>query len=157
MNRARKFFVSALLIVATCLVPQVATAQTFEPFTGYWRGTAIGEVSKGTQESLKCTANNSLQGVNLRIVLRCANAAGASLQIYATISQANNKLGGTWEERTYNVSGNVTGSVSTTELKAKVVSPNFKADVTVTRTDAGLKVVVKPSEGTGKFEVAMQR
>ena len=139
-------------------IPAHSQQISFSEFAGYWSGSADGEVSSGKRERLRCTTNNSLKdGGSLRMVLRCANATGVSLQIYATIAQSAGKVSGTWEERTYNISGTVSGSMTTSALKARVHSPNFKASISVQRTGSTLNVSVIPSEGTGKFTVDMSR
>ncbi|MBP9668931.1 MAG: hypothetical protein KBE09_01440 [Candidatus Pacebacteria bacterium] len=127
-------------------------ASPFDPFVGYWKGNAVGKVSDGNQEGLTCTTNNSLQANDtLRIVLRCANAAGVSLKVYTTVKLSAGKLSGTWEERTYGVSGTVSGSLQESVLNALVDSPNYAAAIKITRTAGGLSVSVKPTKGTGSF------
>ena len=152
----KALLVLSLFVLASSM-PAQSQSQLGE-FTGYWRGSAVGEVSSGKKENLTCTTNNSLKdGGSLRMVLRCANATGVSLQIYATIAQSGGKLSGTWEERTYNISGTIAGSVAVNALRAQVVSPNFKASIRVERNGNTLTVSVVPSEGTGKFTVAMSK
>jgi len=78
---------AVLLLTLFAAVHQVSAQAVLNPFVGYWKGSAPGEVMAGKQETLTCTTNNSMRDGGLRMVLRCANASNLSLQIYASITE----------------------------------------------------------------------
>ncbi len=147
-----KHLMTLLAYIALLTGDYAYATSPLAPFAGYWKGAAVGKVSNGNQENLTCTTNNSLQsGDSLRIVLRCANAAGVSLKVYATVQSIGGNLSGQWEERTYSVSGPVSGSLQGNVLIARVDSPNYAATIRITRNGSGLSVSVTPTKGTGSF------
>ena len=130
---------------------------TFIPFSGYWSGTASGEVTASVVEKLHCTSNNAVgaNGSAMKIILRCANKSGASLHIHAAFTQTVGKISGSWEERTYQVAGGISGSLNDAALIAQVSSPNFSARISVRRMGKLLNISLVPTSGTGRFSVTM--
>src|SRR5690606_14710355 len=48
---------------------------------------------------------------DLGLSIRCANAS-AKIELRASLENSGGKISGTWEERNYNATGNVTGRAS---------------------------------------------
>lgn len=136
------------------LTPLMAYANTLAPFAGNWRGTATGTTSEGKRERFKCNAYNATVGSNaLRIVIRCANAS-SGLHIRAHIQTSGTRVHGTWEERTYNVSGNVRGSRAGNTISARITGGGYSAHVGISRAGNHLEVSII---GGGSFTVALNQ
>jgi hypothetical protein len=123
-------------VVMLFLLPSVCLADSpLGAFSGYWRGTAVGTLSAGAQEKFSCTSNNSPQGGDgLRIVLRCANKSGLTVLIYASIRAPGGTVSGTWEERTYNISGTMRGKISGSSISVHIESSSYHASLSISRT-----------------------
>lgn len=146
-----KYLMTALAYIALLTGSYAYAAHPLSPFVGHWRGKAIGKVADGKQENFICTTTNSLQPDNtLRIRLRCAHA-GASLYISAEVRAHGSALSGTWEVRTYNVSGSLLGTLSGDTITARIDSPNYAATIRIVRKGGTLSVSISSSKGSGSF------
>lgn len=133
------------------LMPHVAYANTLAPFSGNWSGSARGTTQSGKAEHFKCHAYNTLTGGALRLVIRCANAS-SGLHIRALIRSQGNSIRGTWEERTYNVSGSVRGSRANNTISARIEGGGYSAHVGIVRNGGTLEVSII---GGGSFTVLL--
>jgi hypothetical protein len=75
---------------------------------GTWSGVGKIIFEGGRSERIKCNAYYTGGGAELRLAIRCASA-GYNIKIRSVLRREGDKLSGTWEERTYNASGEVKG------------------------------------------------
>jgi hypothetical protein len=128
--RQQRFFVclrtaaaAAAVITSASFVAPVARAAdgAFHELAGTWSGSGVAKFDGGKKESLRCKGyytNNS--GPNsLGISIRCANAS-AKVELRANLVDSDGKVSGSWEERTYNQSGSVTGHTSANKLNLSI-------------------------------------
>ena len=117
MNFKRLLLVSA--VVASCgwLSAAAHSASLFSALDGAWSGDGLVRLDEGKKERIKCKGyyNAKQGGAELGIAIECANAA-VRINMRAALADAGGKVSGTWEEREFNQSGNVTGSASADKL-----------------------------------------
>jgi hypothetical protein len=101
---------AAALLLALA-VPSRANPGPFDTLLGSWRGNGQIVLDQGRRERLKCNAYYTGGGAQLRMAILCQSET-SNVQIRSVLSDSGGRLNGTWEERTYNASGNASGSVS---------------------------------------------
>jgi hypothetical protein len=93
----------------------------FPGLVGTWSGSGVAKFDGGKKESLRCKGYYTNTGGphNLGISIRCANAS-AKVELRANLVDSNGTVTGSWEERTYNQSGSVTGHASANKLNLSI-------------------------------------
>jgi len=93
----------------------------FPELVGTWNGSGVAKFDGGKTESLRCKGYYTNTGGphNLGISIRCANAS-AKVELRANLVDAGGAVTGSWEERTYNQSGAVTGRASANKLNLAI-------------------------------------
>jgi hypothetical protein len=128
--RQQRFFVclrtaaaAAAVITSASFVAPVASAAdgAFHELAGTWSGSGVAKFDGGKKESLRCKGYYTNTGGphNLGISIRCANAS-AKVELRANLVDSNGTVTGSWEERTYNQSGSVTGHASANKLNLSI-------------------------------------
>lgn len=101
----------------------VATAADgpFAELIGTWGGSGVAKFESGKKESLRCKGYYTDTGGphKLGISIRCANAS-AKVELRASLIDSGGAISGTWEERTYNQSGSVTGHATANRLNLSI-------------------------------------
>ncbi len=86
----------------------------------------------------------------MSLVLRCANAS-TKLEIRANFIRTGNSVTGTWEERTFNLTGSLSGGVDGNSLNATISGSGFSATVSARTTGGNFTVTLTP-DGTSGFK-----
>jgi hypothetical protein len=118
----RATIASAAAIAVTLLTPTARAADgPFPELVGTWSGSGVAKFDSGKKESLRCKGYYTNAGGphNLGISIRCANAS-AKVELRATLVDTNGNVTGSWEERTYNQSGSVTGHAYGNKLNLSI-------------------------------------
>ncbi|WP_139247716.1 hypothetical protein [Hyphomicrobium sp. CS1GBMeth3] len=98
--------VGAVLTLAT---PAGALEGTFSALDGAWSGTGSVRLTNGTTERLRCRGYyNAKQSNSLGMAINCSNAS-FKIHMRANLRSAGKGITGTWEEREFNQTGNVSG------------------------------------------------
>jgi hypothetical protein len=93
---------------------------TFQPLLGSWGGSGTYKLQDGTSEKLKCDAYYTGSGSQLGIAVRCSGQNN-KIEMRSKLTSSGGALSGSWEERTYNAAGNVTGKLTDQHLKLQIV------------------------------------
>jgi hypothetical protein len=92
--------------------PAFADDNPFPGLAGTWSGTGIAKFDGGTQEKMSCKGYyKSGAKEKLDLSIRCANASN-KVELRADLKYANGDVSGSWEERTYNATGQITGQAN---------------------------------------------
>ena len=85
-------------------------ASAFAGLGGSWSGSGYIKLENGQREAIRCSANYVPRsgGNAMGLSLRCASASGR-VELRANLEARGTRVSGTWEERSYGVSGGVTG------------------------------------------------
>ena len=110
-------------------------ASPFADLNGSWSGSGRIRLEDGKSEGLKCKAYYLPKGggTELGLALRCASASN-KIELRANLASTGNRVSGSWEERTFNASGNVTGHASDNRINLSIVGGGFNGSMAVTTT-----------------------
>jgi hypothetical protein len=108
-------------------------ASPFAQLDGTWSGSGRINLTDGKSEALKCTAYYTPKGAEVGVALRCASASN-KVELRAKLVADGSRVSGSWEERTFNASGTVTGQASPTQIKLAITGGGFSGSMTVTTT-----------------------
>jgi hypothetical protein len=127
-------FASAMTSPAT--LPAIAAADNragpFQEILGWWIGTGRLGFKDGKMEPVKCRATYRWDdaGGQLRQAVRCASPSG-KVEISGDIQESGGKLEGGWSEKTYELSGRLTGEVTPSGFRVRVSGDHVDAGMTV--------------------------
>jgi hypothetical protein len=126
------------VVLAGAMLGQAGTgfADTlFDSLRGSWSGSGQIRYDDGTAEGIRCTAYYTGQGAELRLAIRCESGS-SKVEIRGQLKAQGEKLSGTWEERTFNASGEASGRVSDDKMSIAVVGGGFKGAMSVSTAGA---------------------
>ncbi len=133
LHRQKASFATALVLASVLAVGSAtATSTQFEVLKGSWVGGGALNFKDGRTEKLDCNAyyTSSADGNALTTALRCAGPSG-KFELRSHLSYASGKVNGSWEERTYNASGDASGTLNPGNLRL-----NFRGGVAGSMTVA---------------------
>ncbi len=127
---------TALMTATLSLSVGVASSSSahgslFENLAGTWSGAGTVTVSEGNSERLRCRAEYSASGsTRLHIALRCASDS-LNLEVSSDVARQGDRLGGTWNESSTGVSGDLSGTVGPSQMQASVSGPSVSGHLTL--------------------------
>lgn len=151
--RAAHRYVQALAWAAPCafavallwLAPVARAGSLFDSLMGSWSGQGTIRYDDGQSEGIRCTAYYTGGGDKLRLAIRCRSAT-TEVEIRGQLTAEGERLTGTWEERTFNASGDASGRVSGEKLNLSVTGGGFKGAMSVSYASTR-QVVTISTEG----------
>lgn len=133
-TKARKVVLSLLgsvLVVLAMLGPGPSRAATLlDRLIGSWSGSGQIRYDDGGSEGIRCTAYYSGGNDRLRLAIRCRSDS-TNIEIRGLLTRRGDKLLGTWEERTFNASGEASGRVAGERLSLSITGGGFSGSMTV--------------------------
>ena len=105
------------LISAATVSPStnsVAADAGLDVLAGTWRGDGTMSFESGETESISCNGYYKGAG-NLSVVIRCKGSS-SNFELRSKLESSGDKISGNWEERTYNATGDVSGTASAGKL-----------------------------------------
>jgi hypothetical protein len=147
--RNRMTSVSGIAATIVLLASSAHADSPFASLAGAWSGTGQVHLTGGQHEALKCKAyyNPKAGGAELSLAMRCASAS-AKLDFRATLEYVGGAVTGSWEERSYNASGQVTGKASNNNLSLHINGGGLTASMSVQLTGASQAVSIS-TNGAG--------
>lgn len=143
--RALPFIGAAIVTLGT----DVAAAQTsLDVLAGTWRGRGTMLFEDGGSEEITCTGYYRSHP-NTSVVFRCKGPA-SSFELRSKLTDADGeKVSGTWEERTYRVTGEASGTASAGKLNVRFGgSLEGRLDMTFSSSSQSVSVSID-TKGTG--------
>jgi hypothetical protein len=142
---------AAVLAILSLTTPQTQAQRAVSPFAGFtgtWSGTGAITLANGSTERIRCRSAYAVgnEGNRLQQNLRCASD---SYRFDLTSDLEHGQDGaitGRWMESTRNATGNLTGRATPGQIQARVDSPGFSANLTVT-TKGNKQSVTIESQG----------
>lgn len=109
------------IAVALMAAPPAARAEgPFSSLNGAWSGSGSVKFAGGQSEPIKCKLYyNPKGGTEVALALRCASTS-AKIEMRANLIYSGGSVSGTWEERSYNASGNITGKAGGNTLNMHI-------------------------------------
>lgn len=144
------FFGNAPAAVAALLVStSLSYAEgPFAGLSGSWSGGGHVRLANGQQESLRCRAyyNQKAGGTALSMAVRCASPS-QKIEMRASLSSSGHGVSGTWEERSYNAAGNVSGKATASHMNL-AISGGVSGSLSVTTSGSSQSIRIS-AQGTG--------
>ncbi len=145
----------ASFIISFALAPLVAialfsqSAQAASPFNklaGTWSGGGSVRLADGKKEKIRCRAYYTNKASDqLGLAIRCATQSG-KIEMRARLSYSGGGVSGTWEERTYNAEGTVSGSASSSKLSMRITGA-LQGSISITISGSSQRVSISTSGG----------
>ncbi|HML28922.1 MAG TPA: hypothetical protein PKE16_08800 [Hyphomicrobium sp.] len=107
------------------------------------------ELDDGKTETLRCIGYyRSIMGSRgLGLALRCASPS-SRLELRAELlNAAGSQISGTWEERTFNVTGAIGGKIDGNALRMNIAGPGFNGTMQASLEGTGQRIALA-TEGT---------
>lgn len=120
-------------------------ASRFDSLLGAWSGSGRSSFQDGQFEPIRCTAYYSGGGSRLSLAIRCRSAS-TEIEIRGQLTTRGDSISGTWEERTYNASGDATGRFTGNRMTLSVKGGSFSGSMSVLLA-SGRQVVTIATEG----------
>jgi hypothetical protein len=136
----------ALASAALVAMTGASAANPLSHMSGSWSGAGLFKLENGKTEHIRCNALYAPKGgADLGLALRCASA-GNKIELRAKLRSRGNRVSGSWEERSYNATGEVSGVAAGNSLRLAinggllsgfmVVTTNGRSQSISVRTDA---------------------
>jgi hypothetical protein len=134
-----------------------APQELFGSMSGYWTGPGRIEFSEAASEALRCRAYYTTNSDRLSIAIHCASPS-QKIELRGQVTAQGPNLTGTWEERSFNASGTVTGEATDQQISLSIEGGGFSATMLVIQ-DTGHQTVSITTEGIGfkKVSVSLTR
>ena len=148
---------AALVLALAVAAPGKAADPAGNPFdklSGDWKGGGTVTPAKGDPMKVACKATYKVTGSNLSQNLRCA---GTDYRIDATLklTDRSGKIRGSWNEKTYDANGGVTGTAKDNVIHARISGDKFSGRLSLNVSDHGLEInIVQLNEDTGTYRPA---
>jgi hypothetical protein len=105
-------------VAAVVLSASIAIADPgLEVLAGSWRGGGTLSFESGESESISCNGYYK-GGGNLSVVIRCKGTS-SNFELRSKLDSNGDKVSGSWEERTYNATGDAQGTSSPGKLNVQ--------------------------------------
>lgn len=126
-----------------------SAAGPFRDILGWWIGNGRLGFKDGKRETVKCRATYRWDESNLQLLqaIRCASPSG-KVEIVGNVRETGGELRGTWAEKTYELSGELSGNVFPGGFRVKVAGDQVNASMTVFLKDGRQFVEIQFHEGT---------
>jgi hypothetical protein len=137
----------ALFLVGIIAGPVTALAAgtLFDALVGAWSGGGQVRYQDGESEPVRCTAYYTEDRQRLRLAIRCKSAS-TEVEVRGQLTARGQILAGTWEERTFNASGEASGRMLGNRITLSIVGGGFSGTMSVS-VGGSRQVVVISTEG----------
>jgi hypothetical protein len=121
-----------VMIVAGASVSSfcVFAAGPFAAFGGHWKGSGRIYDIHGRTEPLSCRSTNdpASDGIAMTLSLVCASDS-YRIDFHSELYTDGHSLTGTWSEKVYEATGNMTGDIRPDSITAVAKAPGFDATI----------------------------
>lgn len=127
--------------------PSTTAMAQFSTLSGNWSGTGQVKLDDGRTERVSCRAYYAPRdgGSGLGLALRCASPS-YRIELRSSLRAQGNKVSGTWEERSFNAGGAISGSSSGGTLSLSF-SGTLNGSMVVNTSGASQRVSITTSSG----------
>jgi len=118
-SRLAQFAALALISATTISLSTNSAAADagLDVLSGTWQGGGTMSYESGEAESISCNGYYK-GGDSLSVVIRCKGTS-SNFELRSKLESKGDKVSGSWEERTYNATGNVSGTASAGKLNVQ--------------------------------------
>ena len=142
-------------VAATCVTvlamggaAAAAVAGPFDSLGGTWSGSGNIRLDNGRTEGLKCNAYYTPRGggASMGLALRCASPSN-KIDLRATLNASGSRVAGSWEERTFNVTGSASGEAAGNFIRLAIDAGVIKGSMSVV-TNGKTQTISVRTDGT---------
>ena len=127
----RTFWPSVVVAMVACSSAVGAPAATsFDGLLGTWSGSGQVRYQSGDTEGIRCNAYYTGGGPKLGLAIRCKSASN-DIEIRGALTHQGEKVSGTWEERTFNASGEASGRMAAGRMNLSITGGGFSGSMSV--------------------------
>lgn len=142
-------FALATAVVIGWPVPAAMSQKIDAPFatlSGTWSGSGQVRIEGGKNERITCKAYYTPKdgGVGVGISLRCASTS-YSINLRSVLTSAGGRVTGSWEEQTFNASGDVIGRASPGNLAVSISGGGLSGSMSVSFGSSTQQVSINTS------------
>lgn len=136
--------------------PAVRAESPFSALTGTWSGGGQVRLAGGQSESIRCRAYYTQKsgGAAVGLALRCASTSH-KIDMRASLEAKGENVSGTWEERTFNATGNVAGKATPARMNLAISGGGLSGSLSIT-TSGGSQSIRISTEGVGFTGLTMR-
>jgi len=120
---------------------------------GHWSGRGTITMDDGTRERIRCLADYSPEGENMRIGLRCASDS-YQFELTSHVVYADGQISGNWDETTHSAAGTLSGTASPSLIRLRAAGPTFAALISISVHPTSQLVSIR-SPGSKMSDVAI--
>jgi hypothetical protein len=131
--------------VALALCWPVFAASSIEGMNGFWSGSGSVVLANGKTERVKCSVFYKVteEGTAIRQAMRCASA-DYKIDALTELKIRGDKVSGSWEEKTYSATGEITGKYANDNMVLSIKGATFSAAMNVTLSDCKQNISISP-------------
>lgn len=149
LSRGKLSILAATAAILMLTAP-VAAGNPFSMLVGTWAGKGTARLDGGKRERISCKGYYSGKGAKvLRLNIICANPS-TKVELRSLLKNSNGRVSGSWEERNYNQSGTISGSVTDTEMKLTIAGDGLNGSLKMTFGESSQTVSISTSGSTLK-------
>lgn len=151
-----------MLVAVAGLLAAAVPARADAPFStlvGSWTGSGQVRLENGKSEGIKCKAYYTSKdgGQGLSLAFRCASASN-KIDMRATLASSGSAVSGSWEERTFNAAGNVTGKVDGSNINLSIIGGGLTGSMSVSFGGNNQSVLISTEGSAFKgLRISLQR
>lgn len=135
----------ALAVAVVSLGASLAMANPVSDLPGRWSGWGAVKLSNGNSEQVKCVATYFLQngGDAVQQNLRCAST-NYKIDVTAYYILKGAAVSGSWEEKTWAATGEVSGKMNGNGFDLAIKGQNFSAAMAMTTSNCKQSISIAP-------------
>lgn len=124
---------------------------------GNWGGSGRVSYTDGSSETIRCTAYYTGGGSELHMAIQC-QGQGNPIHMRSRLKVDGNRASGSWEERTFNASGEASGRVSGDNMSLTMSGGGFTGSMSVSFSKSQHSVAIT-TQGIGmtKASISLNR
>jgi hypothetical protein len=135
-------------VIVSVGVPSSHAATVLDNLLGSWAGSGQIRYDDSSSEGIRCNAYYTGSAERLHLAIRCKSDS-TEVEIRGVLTRKGDALSGTWEERTFNASGEATGHIAGDKMSLSISGGGFSGSMgvayagtkqTVTISTQGIKM-----------------
>lgn len=131
-----------------------ADSGPFDGIVGAWKGSGRITLEGGKSETIRCNAYYTEKDKSLGLAIRCASQS-YKIELRSLLTSNGNHVTGSWEERTFNAVGDVTGRAKAGNIQLTISGGGLSGSMSVA-TSGSVQTVSINTQGTALQGVSIK-
>jgi hypothetical protein len=139
---------------AAASAPPRGEGNPFDQLTGDWTGGGIVTPSRGDPEKVECKVSYTPSGSTVTQTLVCSGVDN-QFDAKTKFKYKGGKISGSWNEKTFDASGNISGSAIGDLVHARISGDKFSGRMSIKVSDSGHTInIVQLDNKSGAYHLA---